>query len=126
VGRHESERATGVASAREFEQGPKFRSVRRVFKIMDRVGKSGEDLTAKQLAHTVGTGLSNCYYLLHILVEKGYAERDPKKGGYRLSPTIGALEQNAKSDLDATIQPILAEHAQRASRRTSTRWSSPT
>ena len=116
MGRHESERANGVASARELETGPKFRSVRRVFKIIDRVGGRREDLTAKQLVRKVETSLSNCYYLLHILVEKGYVERVPKNGGYRLGLAIGALKQNAKSDLDATIQPVVAELAQRASR----------
>ena len=116
MGRHESERANGVASARELETGPKFRSVRRVFKIIDRVGGRREDLTAKQLVRKVETSLSNCYYLLHILVEKGYVEKVPKSGVYRLGPTIGALKQNAKSDLDATIQPVVSELAQRASR----------
>jgi IclR family transcriptional regulator, acetate operon repressor len=116
MGRHESERANGGASARELETGPKFRSVRRVFKIIDLVGRRGEDLTAKQLAREVETSLSNCYYLLHILVEEGYIERVPKNGGYRLGPAIGALKQNARSDLDATIEPVVAELAQRASR----------
>lgn len=53
----------------------KFKSVRRVFRIMDLVGERGEDLTAKQIAHELGTNLSSCYYLLGILVDEGYIER---------------------------------------------------
>lgn len=114
--RHLSEKANGVAPARELEIGPKFRSVRRVFKIIDMVSRRGQDLTAKQLAREVDTSLSNCYYLLHILVEEGYVERVPKNGGYRLGPAIAELKQNARSSLDATIEPVVAELAQRASR----------
>lgn len=114
--RHYSASENGGASARELETGPKFRSVRRVFKIIDLVGRRGEDLTAKQLAREVETSLSNCYYLLHILVDEGYVERVPKNGGYRLGPAIGALKQNARSNFDATIEPIVAELARRSSR----------
>lgn len=119
--RHFSEKAggvapNGVAPVREIETGPKFRSVRRVFKIIDLVGRRGEDLTAKQLAREVDTSLSNCYYLLHILAEEGYVEKVPKNGGYKLGPAVAMLKQNARSDLDATIEPVVAELAQRASR----------
>jgi hypothetical protein len=41
MGRHDSERANGSAPARELETGPKFRSVRRVFKIIDLVSQRG-------------------------------------------------------------------------------------
>ena len=106
----------GGGSGRAVETGPKFRSVRRVFRIIDLVGRRGEDLTAKQLAREVETSLSNCYYLLHILSEEGYIERLPKNGGYRLGPAVATLNRNARSSLDATIEPVVAELAQRASR----------
>src|SRR4051794_31286425 len=35
--------------------GPKFKSVRRVFRIMDLVSQRGENLTAKELARELGT-----------------------------------------------------------------------
>lgn len=116
MGRHDSERANGSAPARELETGPKFRSVRRVFKIIDLVSRRGEDLTAKQLARETETSLSNCYYLLHILVEEGYIERVPKNGGYRLGTAVAALKHNARSNLDATIEPVVAELARRSRR----------
>jgi len=116
MGRHDLERANGSAPARELETGPKFRSVRRVFKIIDLVSRRGEDLTAKQLAREIETSLSNCYYLLHILVEEGYIDRVPKNGGYRLGPAVAELKLNARSNLDATIEPVVAELAQRSRR----------
>ena len=116
MGRHDSQGANGIASAREVETGPKFRSVRRVFRIIDLVSRRGEDLTAKQLAREIDTSLSNCYYLLHILVEEGYIDRVPKNGGYRLGSTIGTLKHNARSNLDATIEPVVAELARRSRR----------
>ncbi len=114
--RHYSEKANGAAPVREVETGPKFRSVRRVFKIIDLVSRRGEDLTAKQLAREIETSLSNCYYLLHILVEEGYIDRVPKNGGYRLGPAVATLKHNARSSLDATIEPVVAELARRSCR----------
>ncbi|HLL38620.1 MAG TPA: helix-turn-helix domain-containing protein, partial [Rubrobacteraceae bacterium] len=59
------------------QAGAKFKSVRRVFRIMELVSRQGEDLTAKQIAHELGTNLSSCYYLLGILTDEGYVERLP-------------------------------------------------
>jgi IclR family transcriptional regulator, acetate operon repressor len=64
----------------------KFKSVRRVFRIMDLVSLRGEELTAKELAREVDTNLSSCYYLLNILADEGYIQKI-SGGGYRIGPT---------------------------------------
>jgi IclR family transcriptional regulator, acetate operon repressor len=95
----------------------KFKSVRRVFRIMDAVSRRGEGLTAKQLAGEIGTNLSSCYYLLNVLVDEGYIERVPHRGGYRMGPTISLLQENARGDFDYKIEPVVEELAQRTQRR---------
>lgn len=95
----------------------KFKSVRRVFRIMDLVSRRGEDLTAKQLASEVGTNLSSCYYLLSILADEGYIEKIPRCGGYRIGPTISLLSKGSRSDFDSKIEPVIEELAQRTLRR---------
>ena len=75
----------------EAQDGLKFKSVRRVFRIMDLISQRGERLTAKELAREVGTNLSSCYYLLNILVEEGYIEKICRCGGYRIGPIISVL-----------------------------------
>ncbi len=100
----------------EAQDGLKFKSVRRVFRIVDLISQRGERLTAKELAREVGTNLSSCYYLLNILVEEGYIEKIPRCGGYRIGPTISVLSEASKSNFDSRIEPILEELAQRAQR----------
>src|SRR5215217_199853 len=95
--------------------GPKFKSVRRVFRIMDLVSQRGENLTAKELAREVGTNLSSCYYLLKILADEGYIQKIAG-GGYRIGPTIPLLNEGSRSDFDARIEPVVKELAQRARR----------
>ena len=102
----------GVAQA-----GPKFKSVRRIFRIMDLVSRQGEDLTAKQLAHEIGTSLSSCYYLLNILSDEGYIEKVHRRGGYRIGRTISLLQESSRSDFDSKIEPVVEELAQRTLRR---------
>jgi len=96
--------------------GPKFKSVRRVFRIMDLVSQRGESLTAKELTRELGTNLSSCYYLLNILADEGYI-RKIAGGGYRIGPTIPLLNESSRSDFDARIEPIVKELAQRAQRQ---------
>lgn len=104
-------------SADEQQSGPKFKSVRRAFRIMDLISERGEDITAKELARAVGTNLSSCYYLLNILVEEGYIEKVPRSGGYKLGPTIATLnEMRPRSNLDSTVEPIVEGLARRAER----------
>jgi DNA-binding IclR family transcriptional regulator len=95
--------------------GSKFKSVRRVFRIMDLVSQRGENLTAKELARELGTNLSSCYYLLNILADEGYI-RKISGGGYRIGPTIPLLNEGSRSDFDARIEPVVKELAQRAQR----------
>ena len=95
----------------------KFKSVRRIFRIMDLVSRRGEDLTAKQLAREIGTNLSSCYYLINILTDEGYIEKVPHRGGYRLGPTISLLGESSRSDFDSKIEPLVEELAQRTQRR---------
>src|ERR671917_1582459 len=79
----------------------KFKSVRRVFRMMDLVSLRGEELTAKELAREVGTNLSSCYYLLNILADEGYIEKVPRHGGYRIGVTISLLSKGSRSDFDS-------------------------
>src|SRR4028118_1763990 len=97
--------------------GAKFKSVRRVFRIMELVSHQGEDLTAKQIAHEIGTNLSSCYYLLGILTDEGYVEKLPHRGGYRIGPTVSLLSEGSRSGFDSKIEPVVEELAQRARRR---------
>lgn len=106
--------ANGAAGGAQ--SGPKFASVRRIFRIMDLVSQRGEGLTAKQLAREIGTSLSSCYYLLNILAEEGYIEKVPRCGGYRIGPAIPLLNDHRRGDLDSRIEPVLEELAQRAQR----------
>jgi IclR family acetate operon transcriptional repressor len=98
----------------EAQGDTKYKSVRRVFRIMDVVSRRGEGLPAKELAREIGTNLSSCYYLLNILVEEGYIEKIPSGGGYRIGPAIPLMAQVARSDIDLTIEPVVEELAQRA------------
>ena len=93
--------------------GPKFKSVRRVFRIMDLVSQRGESLTAKELTRELGTNLSSCYYLLNIMADEGYI-RKIAGGGYAIGPTIPLLNEGSRSDFDRKIEPVVEELAQRA------------
>src|ERR687890_2732468 len=93
--------------------GPKFKSVRRVFRILDLGSQRGENLTAKELARELGTNLSSCYYLLNILSDEGYI-RKIAGGGYTIGPTIPLLNEATRSDFDVRIEPIVEELARRA------------
>src|SRR4051812_40461278 len=112
-------------SSRDYDNFPvseaqarvKFKSVRRVFRIMDLVSQRREDLTAKQLAREIGTNLSSCYYLLNILTDEGYIQKVPHRGGYKIGPTISWLSEGSRSDFDLKIEPIVEELAQRTQRR---------
>ncbi len=96
--------------------GPKFRSVRRVFRILDLISEHGEGMTAKQLAREIGTSLSNCYYLINILADEGYIEKLPQCGGYRIGRAVSQLYENTRSDFDAHIEPVLDDLARRSQR----------
>lgn len=96
--------------------GPKFKSVRRAFRIVDLVSRRGEDLTAKELAREVGTNLSSCYYLLNILAEEGYIEKVPRCGGYRIGPAVSVLNEGLRSGFDNKVEPVLEELALRSQR----------
>jgi acetyl-CoA synthetase len=99
------------------QAGVKFKSVRRVFRIMELISRQGEDLTAKQIAHEIGTNLSSCYYLLSMLTDEGYIEKLPHRGGYRIGLTISLLSKGSRSDFDSKIEPVVEELAQRTQRR---------
>lgn len=100
----------------ESRSGPKFKSVRRIFRIMDLISERGEDLTAKQLAREIGTSLSSCYYLLNILADEGYIEKLPKCGGYRIGRTVSLLHESARGDFDSKIESVVEELARRSHR----------
>ncbi|MDN5697145.1 MAG: helix-turn-helix domain-containing protein, partial [Rubrobacter sp.] len=68
----------GGGRPEEFWAGPKFKSVRRAFRIIDIISRRGEELTATELAGEIGTNLSSCYYLLNLLADEGYIEKIPR------------------------------------------------
>ena len=107
----------GFPSATPKTGEPKFKSVRRVLRIMDLVSQRGETLTAKELAREVSTNLSSCYYLLNVLTEEGYIEKIPHSGGYRIGPVVAMLGEGARSDFDARVEPVVDELSQRAQRQ---------
>ena len=110
---HRDEGASDPAVSATPVAGPKFKSVRRVFRIMDLVSERGASLTAKELTRELGTNLSSCYYLLNILADEGYI-RKIAGGGYTIGPTIPLLNEGSRSDFDRKIEPVVEELAQRA------------
>src|SRR5215204_2271637 len=104
---------TGDPALSEAPAVSKFKSVRRVFRIMDLVSQRGESLTAKELTRELGTNLSSCYYLLNILADEGYI-RKISGGGYTIGPTIPLLNKGSRSDFDRRIEPVVKKLAQRA------------
>ncbi len=95
----------------------KFKSARRIFRIIDLVREQGEGLTAKRIAREIGVNLSSCYYLINILIDEKYIEKTRHSGGYKLGPAIPLLYQSYKSDLTSRVEPIIDELAQRANTR---------
>ncbi len=101
---------------------PKFKSVRRIFRIMDLVRHHGEGLSAKKIAHDIGVNLSSCYCLINILIDEGYVEKIPRCGGYRLGPAIpwlfegysGNFEGYSGNDIVSSVEPVMEELAQRS------------
>src|SRR5918993_1685573 len=89
----------GIPSVEQKAGGPKFKSVRRVLRIMDLVSRRGETLTAKELAREVGTNLSSCYYLLKVLTEEGYIEKIPHNGGDKGGPGAAVVRRGGKGHL---------------------------
>ena len=108
---------SGNFPASEAQSDTKFKSVRRIFRIMELVSRQGENLTAKRLAHEIGTNLSSCYHLLSILTDEGYIEKVPHRGGYRIGPTISLLSKSSRNDFDSKIEPVVEELTQRTQRR---------
>ncbi len=92
----------------------KFKSVRRIFKIMDLVRHQGEGLSAKKIAHEIGVNLSSCYCLINILIDEGYVEKIPRCGGYRLGPAIPRLYEYARNNIVSSVEPVMEELAQRS------------
>lgn len=94
---------------------PKFKSARRIFRIMDLVRHRGEGLSAKKIACEIGVNLSSCYQLINILIDEGYVEKIPRCGGYRLGPAIPWLyEGYSRNDIVCSVEPIMEELARRS------------
>jgi DNA-binding IclR family transcriptional regulator len=102
--------ANGIAGSE------KFKSARRVFRAMELVGER-EGITARQIARSLGVSLSNCYYMLNVLLEGGYIERMPGHGGYRLGPAIPALyRRSLAEEVSVRVEPVVGELAERTMR----------
>ena len=100
------------------EPGGGYASVRRVFRIVDTVSRDGSTLTAKHLAHELGTSLSTCYQLINILREEGYIERVPHNGGYRLGPAIEVLHDRERlHGVPGLVAPAIRDLARRSGRQ---------
>jgi acetyl-CoA synthetase len=94
-----------------------YGSTRRLFRIIDAISQDPERVTAKGLAYELGVSLSTCYHLLNVLIEEGYVEKLPHRGGYKLGPTIEVLFQRSRrGGLAMVMEPILRELAHRSSR----------
>jgi DNA-binding IclR family transcriptional regulator len=115
MGANHRDEGTGDPAVSEVPVASKFKSVRRVFRIMDLVSQRGENLTAKELARELNTNLSSCYYLLNILADEGYIQKIAG-GGYRIGPAIPLLNEGSRRYFDSTIEPIVTELARRAQR----------
>src|SRR3954454_20354234 len=87
-----------------------YTSTRRIFRIIDRVGRAGDGLTVKRLAGDLGVSVSTCYQLVAILVDEGYIERLSSGAGYRLGPTIGVLfDRSRESRRAAAVERVLRD-----------------
>lgn len=73
-----------------------YPSIRRSIEIVDRVSRDGERLTVKALARDLGVSRSTCYHLVNVLIDEGYVERIPRRGGYRLGPTLEMLSARSR------------------------------
>ena len=83
-----------------------YASVRRSIEIVDRVSRDGKRLTVKALARDLGVSRSTCYHLVSVLIDEGYIERIPRRGGYRLGPTVEVLSARSRR---SRMEPV--DHA---------------
>jgi DNA-binding IclR family transcriptional regulator len=92
----------------------KFTSARRALAVLELVSRRGPGLTAKAIARELGVSLSTCYYLLSVLIEEGYLERLPRRGGYRLGPALVRLYERASRPgrVEARLEPVVRELAE--------------
>jgi IclR family transcriptional regulator, acetate operon repressor len=94
-----------------------YSSLRRLFQVIDVVGRERTGMGAKQLAGELGISLSTTYELLAILVDEGYLEKLPRHGGYWLGPTVAVLHDRWSRDaVDAAASPAVRDIAHRAAR----------
>jgi len=94
-----------------------YSTLRRLFQIIDVVGRERTGTGAKQLAGELGISLSTTYELLAVLVDEGYLEKLPRHGGYELGPTVAVLHDRWSRDaVDAAASPAVRDIAHLAAR----------
>ncbi len=107
----------GETTHHRLARHPSYASTRRIFRIIDRVSRSGDGLAIKGLARDLGISTSTCYQLMAILIDEGYVERLSHHAGYRLGPTIGVLfERSRRSGQAGVVEPVLHDLAHSARR----------
>lgn len=86
-----------------------IQSVIRACKILERISKKENGITAKEISDSENLNLSTCYHILKSLQTEGYVEVDPYSRkyylGYKISSLYNGMFKNQR--LPAKVRPYL-------------------